>query len=350
MNSLTCSNFPAARLATACSIALGLLFIMALMLPTQLQAAELPVCALPERLDPVFASRFEPGAENGELALDEPGPFSVLTQAGQTVRDGRTTPWVAYLPDGAELPALVLFAPGFQIPSAAYRDWVEHLASWGIIAVRADPPGGLFTVSHVAMTLDLRAVLDDLLLPGTLAMAPDPERIVTAGHSLGGKLAVMVADSDERVAAVFTLDPVNGGGPGGYTPERPNIVPGSVENLDIPLGFVGELLDGTGGPFGACAPLAQNYQTFFEAADASPSAYEWTLDGAAHNDFVTNPDSCGLPCSLCSTGTLDTEVTHAFMRAAGVAFIRAHLDGDTDNCTWLTGQRVPPAVSIRQSP
>jgi pimeloyl-ACP methyl ester carboxylesterase len=245
---------------------------------------------------------------------------------------------------------LVLFAPGFQISSAAYRDWIEHLASWGIAAVRADPPGGLFDVSHVAMTLDLRAVLDDLLAPAALAIAPDPQRIILSGHSLGGKLAVMVADSDERVAAVFTLDPVNGGGPSGYSPERPNIVPSALENLSIPLGFVGELLDGTGGLFGACAPLAQNYQTFFEAAAASPSAYEWTLDGASHTDFVTNIEACGLACTFCRTGTLDRSITHAFMRAAGVAFIRAHLDDDTDACAWLTGTRVPAAVTIRQSP
>jgi hypothetical protein len=37
------------------------------------------------------------------------------------------------------------------------------------------------------------------------------------------------------VAAVFTLDPVNGGGPFGYSATRPDIVPDEVANLAIPL-------------------------------------------------------------------------------------------------------------------
>jgi pimeloyl-ACP methyl ester carboxylesterase len=295
--------------------------------------------------DTVFSDGFE--TRLPVVGLAQPGPFATATVSGTTVRPGRTTPWTASYPaqPGSPRP-LLLFAPGFRIPSSAYADLLAHVASWGFVAVRADPEAPLFNTSHPEMVLDLRAVLDDLLVPAALPIAVDGGRVALAGHSLGGKLAVMVAGADARVGAVYAFDPVNSAG--GST-GQPNILPQGIAAQTIPFGFAGELLDGSGS-FQNCAPLALNYQTFFNAAASSPAAYEWTLDGASHTDFVTNIDECGLACRFCRDGTLDTAVTHAFMRASTVAFLRTYLLEEPGLCRWLTGDEVPLPISLRQRP
>jgi len=203
----------------------------------------------------VFLDGFETLPSGADLSL--PGPFAITTRSGVTARAGRSIPWTASYPTSPGSPRpLLLFAPGFQIPSNAYADLTSHVASWGFVAVRADPVAGLVNASQPAMVLDLRAVLDNLLAPGALPIAVNAGRIALVGHSLGG-----------------------------------------------------ELLDGSGGGQ-ACAPLALNYQTFFNAATSAPAAYEWTLQGAAHMDFLTNREQCGLSCSFCRVVTLRTAVTH----------------------------------------
>jgi len=323
----------------------GLVAFCSILMPISV-VAQAPACPppVPGRL---FDSGFElPGG--GDLAA--PGPYTAATVSGTSSQGGRTTPWVAHYPVGSSGRPLVLFAPGFQIPSASYSDWATHLATWGFIAVRADPVGGL-PPNHVAMSLDLRDVLDDLLAPAALPVSVDVSRVALSGHSLGGKLALMAASGDARVRTLFVLDPINGGGPGGYTTEQPNIVPQPMGSLAVPIGVLGELLDSTSSSGGqACAPTAVNYQTLFQAATASPRAYEWTLAGASHIDFVTNQDQCGFACTFCNPRTLPLAQTHAFMRASAVAFLRNSLQGESGLCPWLTGALLPGAVGVRQAP
>ena len=296
----------------------------------------------------VFLDGFETLPSGADLSL--PGPFAITTRSGVTARAGRSIPWTASYPTSPGSPRpLLLFAPGFQIPSSAYADLMSHVASWGFVAVRADPVAGLVNASHPAMVLDLRAVLDNLLAPGALPIAVDAGRIALAGHSLGGKLAVMMAGADARVGAVYAFDPVNNAGP---STDLPNILPQGIALQAIPFGFAGELLDGGGGGTGgqACAPLALNYQTFFNAATSAPAAYEWTLHGAAHMDFLTNREQCGFLCSFCRVGTLSTAVTHRFMRSSTVAFLRTHLLDEPGLCASLNGADVPLPVLVRQRP
>jgi dienelactone hydrolase len=324
--------------AAACAVACAIAGV----LPAA--PAHARVLACPD-LDTVFVDGFQPRLPVEGLA--QPGPFATTTQAGVTVRGARSTPWVATVPVGPVAPRpLLLFAPGFQISSSAYANLMTHVASWGFVAVRADPAAPLLNTSHPEMVLDLRAVIDDLLAPSALPVAVDAGAVALAGHSLGGKLAVMVAGADSRVGAVYAFDPVNSAG--GST-GQPNILPQGIAAQAIPFGFAGELLDGSGA-LQACAPLALNYQTFFNAAASTPAAYEWTLDGAAHLDFVTNPDQCGLACAFCRDGPLDTAVTHGFMRSSTVAFLRTHLLDEPGLCPWLNGDQVPLPVSIRQRP
>jgi hypothetical protein len=297
---------------------------------------------------PALGLMFEDGFEALSGAdPSAPGSFTVASVSGSSTRAGRTTPWVAHYPVQAGSAPLLLFAPGFQIPSSAYRDWHEHLASWGFIAVRADPLAGGFSPDHVAMALDLRQVLSDMRVPGALPVGVDGSRLALAGHSLGGKLALMAAGGDARVGALILLDPVNGAGPFGYSSTQPNIVPQPVGSIGIPVAMLGELLDSNAGNGQACAPAAQNYQILFNALSAAPLAYEWTLEGASHTSFVTNPGQCGFACDLCNAPTRPLAQTHAFMRASAVAFLRSHWQSEQGMCAWLTGARVPGFVSTR---
>jgi len=253
----------------------------------------------------VFLDGFEPRPSVADLS--QPGPFAITTRSGVSVRASRCIPWTASYPTSPESPRpprppLLLFAPGFQIPSSAYADLMSHVARWGFVAVHADPVAGLFDPSHPAMVLDPRAVLDSLRAQAALPIAVDAGRIALAGHRLGGKLAVMMAGADARVGAVYGFDPLNNAGP---PTDLPNILRKSIASQAIPFGFAGELLDGSGG-FQSSAPLAFNYQTFFNAATSAPAAYEWTLQGAAHIDLLTNPEQCGFACSLCPRRDADS--------------------------------------------
>lgn len=281
------------------------------------------------------------------LDLGSPGPFTVAQVSSSGTQNGRVTPWVANYPTGASAAPIVLFVPGFSLPSSLYQAWTAHLASWGYVAVRADPPSSFSSVDEPAMVLDLRNVVTQITSPGTLPISVDAARIAMSGHSLGGKLALSVAAADARVKAVFVFDPVNGAGPSGYSPTRPNIVPQPVASITVPIGILGELLDSAGASM-ACAPASMNYQTIYSAAMGAPLVYEWTLAGASHTSFVPDQASCGVSCSFCQPATLAAAETFTFMRSSAVAFLRTHLTDNPRSCPWLTGGKVPSFVTIRE--
>jgi predicted dienelactone hydrolase len=278
---------------------------------------------------------------------DVAGPYTVATTAASITRDGRTTPITAHLPQGAGPAPVVLFLPGFQLDSARYAGHAARIASHGFVVVRADPPATLLSTDHVAMTADARAVLDWATAPsGPLAGLVDPDLIAVMGHSLGGKIATMVAAGDPRVDALLGLDPVNGaGGPGStYSATRPDIVPELVATLAMPVGFMGETTNSTG--FMPCAPADQNFQTFFDAATAAPWAAEWDITGADHMDFMDDPSTCGFTCSACPDGPADDAAVRDIVRTLAVAFVRRHLRGELAMEPWLTGPQLPVGVVL----
>jgi len=280
-----------------------------------------------------------------------PGAAAVTESSDDVVRGDRTTPVVAYVPAGAGPFPLVLFAPGFQLESSRYAALCERVASHGFVVVRADPPASLFGVSHTAMRDDMAAVLD-WALAGSLPV--DSTRVGAMGHSLGGKVSTMLAGADARVTALLGIDPVNGGMPsfipGGdptYTADLPDVVPEVTAALTIPVGYLGETTNGSGGVGGmACAPTDQNFQTFYEGSTSAPYAAEWDFTGADHMDFVPDKAGCGFTCSACTAGTADESAVLAGTYTLAVAFFRQALVGEDMNA-WLTGASVPAGVSAR---
>lgn len=266
---------------------------------------------------------------------------STFTNETATVSDsGRDVPVVAYVPETSR--GVVLFLPGFQLGSERYADLCEHVASHGFVVIRADPPASLLGVSHTDMRDDAIAVLDWASRFGALPIG-------IMGHSLGGKVATMVAAQDSRVVALLGIDPVNGGNPfSGYSPTLPDIVPDLTEVLTIAVGYMGETTNGSAGGFGmACAPTDQNFQTFYEGSTSAASAIEWDFTGADHMDFVSDTAGCGFTCSACPDGPADDALVRSGMNTIATAFFRRTLASDAAMDSFLTGGAVPPGIVTR---
>jgi pimeloyl-ACP methyl ester carboxylesterase len=247
-----------------------------------------------------------------------------VTTTGELQGQTGTVAWSARAPD-LEPVGVILFTPGASLDTDRYAAMLDHLASWGFAVVGADPVLNLFSPNHAGMAADAISALN-AALAGPLAGVDAP--VVTMGHSLGGKLAFLVANGDERVEAVFAIDPVN--------LQSPDLVgDGIAAALTIPVGIVGETVDATATLGMACAPEASNYATIYDAATQASAAYEWTIAGADHMDFVDDTSGC-LTCAFCNDGPSDPQQTRETVRA---------LDGDLSS--WLTGDDVPAGVTVR---
>lgn len=283
----------------------------------------------------------------GSTAPDGVGPYAV-TRSTATVSGAMVTVFDPTLPSGLRAP-LAIFMPGFQLTVSQYAAICERLASHGVVVVGVDATGG-FSPNHTMLRDAAIAVLDWALTTAPSAAHSDGTRVLAFGHSLGGKLATMVAGAEARVTALLAIDPVNGaGGPGSsYSAERPDIVPDVVAALTIPLGFLGETTNGSGG-FMPCAPTAENFQTFYAAATATTWAAQWDFTGADHMDFV--PDTAGcLTCGFCGAGTADPAVVVRHTTTLVVAFAQRHLLGDASAEVWLTGTSVPAGIVVASRP
>ena len=254
-----------------------------------------------------------------------------MVQVGDVTIDvgnGRSAAATTYVPTAAPAPRpLVVISPGFQMARAQYASYAQHLASWGMTVVLADYTDEGFFPDHQQLADDIDAEITWAI--GQADLGVDPTKIATAGHSLGGKLSILVAADDPRVGAVVGWDPVDGG-------SAPTVVPGKMAGFHAALAVIGETTDGSGGGM-PCAPTAQNYATFYGAAP-SP-ALAMTIDGADHMDWVDDP-TCAL-CSLCTAGTAPADRARTATRRLDVAWLRRRLLGDTAMDPWLAS---PPEV------
>mgnify|MGYP001229784767 CR=1 FL=1 len=274
-----------------------------------------------------------------------PGPFDVVSsQNDLTIEvegDSTTVPVTILMPDVSGVVPLVIFTHGFSQEPAAYIGTGEFIASWGMVVVMPGLPGGMFSpVPHRIQAEYLRGVLDWAVGAGNASDGPlagnvDPGRVGLAGHSMGGKLSFLLAASDDRVGAVFGVDPVDAGPPmDDYEPaDWPSVTPEMMGDIQIPIVVLGENADGDLADAMSCAPAGNRFSDYYEAATGPAVMIE--VIGADHVSFL---DACDEFCSLfCRPGTDDPAVTLALTRKYLVAFFRQHLGGEDCLIEWLTG-------------
>jgi pimeloyl-ACP methyl ester carboxylesterase len=281
---------------------------------------------------------------------DESGPFGLDSVEDTLSRDGRQIPVKVYIPQrsGEVRSPLVVFVPGFQVESARYDALAQRVASHGFVFVLCDPPDPMIGVNHVAMAQDLSAVLDWVLdSAGDVSAYVDETKVGGIGHSLGGKVTAMWLHRDDRVTALFGIDPVNeGNGPLGYDDDHPDILPDELQDEIVPMGFAGETVNATAGGFNqACAPEGKNFIVFYESAEAASWRAMWDFLGADHMDFVDDTSGCSV-CSMCQEGTADPDVVSASLHTLVVAFFRRHLNGENAMDAWLVGASVPAEIDV----
>lgn len=274
----------------------------------------------------------------------EPGPFAYAVEDLEApVDDGAATvPLLVAIPEGDGPVPVVVFTHGFALNGGMYRSWAEHLGSWGYLAILPSFPGGFTNPpTHEALADGLAELLDWIeaqdLDPGSpLHGRVDPARIGLSGHSMGGKVSLLLASRDPRVAASFTVDPVDSTSPVGDPAGFPSVTPELMDQLLIPLGFVGETTDAIPieGSSIACAPGEDNFQQYF--AHAAGPAVSIELLGAHHMSFIDDAD-CGLPCLVCQPPTLDHGTALSLAKRSLTAFYQVTLKGEEAWRAWLTG-------------
>lgn len=280
-----------------------------------------------------------PDAGDPFVPPDVDGPFAVNRENATVDGDAVT----AFVPDGEGLVPLVLLKHGFQLATSNYATTATRIASHGFLVVGVDSGGSLIGgPTNVEERDAVVATLDWALAEAPFAARVDATRIAVLGHSRGGKVGVMVAAADRRVAAALLLDPVNGCGPGqSFSASCPDVTGAAFAgSLAIPVGVMGETNNSTG--FMPCAPQAENYRTIFTALSASPWAVAWTFAGADHMDFADDP---GLAGSVCPDGPGDDTMIRAQVRTMAVAFLRRHLRAEAAMDPWLVGASVPTDVT-----
>jgi pimeloyl-ACP methyl ester carboxylesterase len=237
-----------------------------------------------------------------------------------------------YMPAGDGPYPIVLFSPGFQLNPLDYRTYAEHYASWGYITVLVDFEDSLFGgPTHTDHYIALGAMLDWLVSDASvLGDSADKDSIALMGHSMGGKISLLLGSYDSRIDALIGIDPVDATPPfGGSAADYPSVTPEMMPYISAPMLLIGEKNNATGSF--ACAPEGQNFQDYYESATSPTLEVDFTT--ASHMSFVDNP-FC-LVCIACPEGTDDPAVTREYTRAVTTAFLEAELHGAAWASTWL---------------
>ncbi|MDD5410041.1 MAG: hypothetical protein PHF31_01275 [Methylobacter sp.] len=246
------------------------------------------------------------GMLEGDLA--GPGLQQVDATRVEVLNQGESLEVVLYKPIRMLTPApAIVFLPGRMATDDQYESYARALASRGfVVAVRTWY--SLFR-SDLELAYDAKVIADWLIQD----QGVDPRKIGIAGHSMGGKDAVLAAAKYSGFASVVAIDPDDNG--------NVSVVHGLLAGLKAPLLLIGAEVAWQASS--VCAPLATNYLRFFERAP--PGTIELTLRDADHVQMLDEPDRFGY--GICRSGTADSRQVRITARRATVGFFLQHLQG-----------------------
>lgn len=277
----------------------------------------------------------------------DPGRWEAIAQDGVAISLGATTvrgsvwsPGMGGAPAAGPFP-LVIVSSGFQLARTQYAGYCEHLATWGYVCVTHDyAPSG----NHQAKAREVVQIVDWARGPASgLAARIAGQPVAVAGHSLGGKVSINAAILDARIAAVVGWDPVDALPPFGNDGSQ-SVTPEMMGGLRVPLALLGELGDSGAN---SCAPAADNFQPYFQAACQAPSRLEVTIAMADHMDWLGNRSTCGLACLVCSNGQTPDATVQRITRRVTTAWLERHLRGQTSADAWLAAPQVGAPTTVR---
>jgi dienelactone hydrolase len=235
------------------------------------------------------------------------GPQQIISTRMTIDHQGEELSVALYQPAHAPLnsPAIV-FLPGLMAPDDQYESYARALASRGfIVAVR-----GWYSM----FTTDIELAHDANLIASWLISKQrvDPKKIGVAGHSMGGKDAMLAASRYGVFASVVAIDPDDNG--------NLSVAHGGlISLLRAPLLLIGAEVAWQASS--VCAPKENNYQRFFE--QSPPDTIELTLRDADHVQMLDEPDRFGY--GICRCGTADSRKVRITARRATVGFFVQHL-------------------------
>jgi dienelactone hydrolase len=282
------------------------------------------------------ASSSTASSSTGGGSVDDPalvGPFTLEEEDVSAFRVTGTSTNVNLFVVGPSVEPgpfpVVLMAPGFSLPLTQFKQTARHIASHGFVVVLSSYNVNFLFPDHAKAAQEVRGAAAYLAGSTQWQTRADLQNLGTTGHSLGGKLAVLVAAQDPRVKASITMDPVDG-------PNQPDA--SALLPLQIPMAFLGETTDAMSDGM-ACAPAAQNYTTFYEPFDDANQgpALEVTVLGANHMSFLDNVATCGFTCGFCNAATASNEEVVGLARSYLVSFFRRHLYDEAAYDSYLTG-------------
>jgi len=239
--------------------------------------------------------------------LAGPGTQEVTSTRMNITHQGETITITLYQPIRAELhSAAIVFLPGRMATDDQYESYARALASRGfIVAVHA---------WYSLFTTDLELAHEAQVMANWLLTTfdVDANKIGIAGHSMGGKDAVLAAATHAGLFnSVVAIDPDDNG--------EVSVVREYVAALSVPLLLIGAEVAWQAASI--CAPKKNNYLRFFEQAPAG--TIELTLNAADHVQMLDDPDRFGY--GICRSGTADSKQVRITSRRATVGFFVQHM-------------------------
>jgi predicted dienelactone hydrolase len=266
---------------------------------------------------------------------------------------------IAELVEKLEKPRTVwIMVPAGDATEAQIAELMEHLEPGDTIidaAIRLSSGESLDLAAAVRRRYDdLRRVIDGVTSASAAASSDtnrvpfagsvDPDRIVLAGHSLGGAGAVGAAAADPRVDAVIAMDATWG-----------ILTPEELAEVQVPVlimyGMAGQAPGSREIEAGTAAPW---YRT-----DLTRASHVGFTDACSYQALVPGWMAAGAPAEVeayvaeltaadCGPSVLPSDRLHDLVDGYSLAFLARYLDGDPAWDATLVQPR--PDVEVDHNP